>query len=150
MDWTGPGIARKLFDLHLAARAKEDEITSGTSTLEDPLIVLAYRKLSEGESGSAAAQQAVATLGACVARLNAMAESIRTTVPKKSAAKPAAAAKPKAAPAPKAAAKKKPAAKKKAAPKKAPAKKTPAKKPAKKPAAKKAPAKKKPAKSKRR
>lgn len=141
MNWTGAEMAKALFDLHLGCRAKEIELTQGRSTLEEPIIVLAYRKLNEGESGPAAAQAAVTILNAHVGRLQAMAEMIRTTVPKKAAkSAPAATAKRAAAPAAKSAkkptAKKAPAAKKKPAAK---AKKSPAKKsaPKKKPARKK-------------
>jgi hypothetical protein len=145
MDWTGSAVAKKLFDLHLAVRAKENEITAGKSMLDDPLVELAYRKLHDGETGPAAAQQAVEALGARAAQVKSLGELIRTTVPKKAAAKAAAPkatvkAKPAAGKAPaakksapkkpaakKPAPKKKPAAKKKAAPKKKPAK--PARKP---------------------
>ncbi len=137
--WTGPQIAKKLFDIHLEARNKENELTAGRSTLEDPVVTLAYGLVQEGQTGPALAKSAVEMLNTAISRVKAFAETIRTTVPKKGAASSPVVKKASAPATKKKAAAKKPAAKKKAPTKKAtPKKVAPKKTAAKKPAAKKA------------
>lgn len=86
LNWTGPELAKELFNIHLACREKWNELTEGRATLEDEIIVLAYRKLSDGETGPDAARAAVELLAARADALRAGADTLRT-------AKPAAAAK---------------------------------------------------------
>ena len=155
MNWTGSAIAKKLFDTHLAFRAKMLNVTNQRGNLEDPVIPSAYYLLKPGETGTSYAQTALEQARQAMLAMQAHVETIRTTVPKKVAA-PAVAVKKsskKAAPKkavakkavakPKAVAKKvaaKPVVKKKPAPKKAVAKKAVAKSAAKKKAVAKKPA----------
>lgn len=132
--WANFQIERKLFELDLAARDKAREASRGASSLDNPLVELAYTKLHDDQTAADAANAAIAAMEDRVKAIKGLIKKIETTVPKKPAVKKPAAAK--------AAAKKKPA--KKAPGKKAPAKKAAKKKPAaKKKAAKKAATKKK-------
>ena len=128
MNWTGPVIAKKLFETQLAFRAKMLDVTSQRGNLEDPVIPSAYHLLKEGETGTGYAQTALEQARQAMLAMQRHVETIRTTVPKKVAA-PAAPAKKSS---------------KKAAPKKVATKKAVVKKPAAKPVAKKKPAAKKP------
>jgi len=144
MNWTGPAIAKKLFETHLAFRSKMLAVTSQRGNLEDPVIPSAYHLLKPDETGTSFAQTAVEKARQAMLAMQRHVETIRNTVPKKVAAAPVAAKKsakkaaPKKAVAKKTASKpvvkKKPAAKppvaKKAAAKSVAKKKTAAKKPA--------------------
>jgi hypothetical protein len=120
--WANFQIERKLFELDLAARDKAREASRGASSLDDPLVELAYTKLHDDQTAADAANAAVAAMDDRVKTIKGLIKKIETTVPKKPAVKKPAASKAatkkkpaKKAPAKKAAAKKKPAAKKKAA-----------------------------------
>ncbi|MGD8568525.1 MAG: hypothetical protein PVJ39_10585 [Gammaproteobacteria bacterium] len=128
--WAGFTIETKLFELELDARDKAKQASNGHSSLDDPLVTLAYGKLSEGQSAEDAARGAVSTMEERIKRLKSLISTIENTKPKKPAAAKKA-VKAKASPA-----KKKPA-KKKTASKKAVKKKPAAKKAAKKKATKK-------------
>ncbi|MCG6968673.1 MAG: hypothetical protein LJE85_02810 [Gammaproteobacteria bacterium] len=149
--WANFQIERKLFELDLAAREKARQASSGASSLDDPLVELAYNKLHDDQTAADAANAAIAAMDERAKAIKGLIKKIETTVPKKPAVKKAAAPKgtvkkkpAKKAPAKKAAAKKKAA--KKAAPKKKAVKKAAKKAVTKKKAAKKAAPKKKAAK----
>lgn len=93
INWTGPELARELFNIHLSCREKWNEFTQGQATLEDEMVVLAYRKLNDGETGPDAARAAVETLNARIGLLKAGAEKLMTATPA-AKAKPAPKAKP--------------------------------------------------------
>jgi hypothetical protein len=133
--WANFQIERKLFELDLAAREKAREASNGASSLDDPLVELAYNKLHDDQTAADAANLAVAAMEDRVKAIKGLIKKIETTVPKKPSVKKAAA--------PKAAVKKKPAKKAPAAKKAAPKKKAVKKAATKKKAAKKAAPKKK-------
>ena len=145
--WAGFSIEDKLWEIELEARDKAKQASNGSSSLDEPLVSLAYSKLEEGQSPTDAAQAAVDAMENRVAEIKSLINAIKKTKPKK----PAAAKKAKSQ-AKKPAAKKKPAKKKvatkKAAKKKAVKKKVGKKKALKKKAAKKTATKKKAAKKK--
>ena len=128
MNWTGPAIAKKLFDIHLAFRAKMLEVTDQRGNLEDPVIPSAYYLLKPGETGTSYAQSAIEQARQALLVTRGHIETIRTTVPKKIALAPSVMKN----------------RSKKAVPKKAVAKKSVTKKAVAKPVAKKKPAAKKP------
>ncbi|MGD8593153.1 MAG: hypothetical protein PVF82_10000 [Gammaproteobacteria bacterium] len=136
--WANFQIERKLFELDLAARDKARDASRGASSLDDPLVELAYTKLHDDQTAADAANAAIAAMEDRVKAIKGLIKKIETTVPKKPAVKKAAT--------PKAAVKKKPAKKAPAAKKAAPKKKAAKKAAAKKKAAKKAAPKKKAAK----
>jgi len=143
MNWTGPTIAKNLFDTHLAFRSKMLQVTNQRGNLEDPVIPTAFHLLKPGESGTSYAQTALEQSRQAMLAMQRHIEMIRNTVPKKVAATPVAVKKgAKKAVTKKAAVKKvvtKTVAKKKPVAKKSVVKKSPAKKPvAKKAATKKA------------
>lgn len=132
MNWTGPELAKKLFDTHLAFRSKMLVVTDYRGNLEDPVIPSAYYLLKPGETGTSYAQSAIEQARQALLATQAHVETIRNTVPKKSAASPVEVKKSgkKTVPKKKVAAKKavaKPATKKKPAVNKPPAKKAMAK-----------------------
>ena len=134
--WAGHSIERPLFDLELAARAKASEATNGGSSLDKPLVSLAYSKLDDDETAKDAANAAIAASNDRITRIKALINTIKTTKPKKPAASKPAEKTPsaskstakKAAPTKKAETKEKVATKKKAAAKKKAAKKAAPKK----------------------
>ncbi len=139
MNWTGPAIAKKLFDVHLGFRAKMLAVTDQRGNLEDPVIPSAYHVLKPGETGTSYAQTAIEQARQAMLALRAHVETIRSTVPKKVAAPVVAVKKNSKAAAPKNVTTKKslikkavvkPVAKKRPAAKKPVAKKAAAKKPA--------------------
>ncbi|MEJ2179774.1 MAG: hypothetical protein P8Y28_04890 [Gammaproteobacteria bacterium] len=130
--WTGFSIEDKLWEIELEARDKAKQASNGSSSLDEPLVSLAYNKLEEDQSPTDAAQAAVDAMENRVAQIKSLIDAIKKTKPKKPAA--AKKAKPAA---------KKPAAKKKTAKKKVAKKKTAKKKAVKKKAGKKKAAKKK-------
>jgi len=140
--WANFQIERKLFELDLAARDKAREASRGASSLDDPLVELAYNKLHDDQTAGDAANAAISAMEDRVKVVKGLIKKIETTVPKKPSVKKA--------PASKAVSKKKPAKKaspkKKAAKKAAPKKKATKKAAPKKKAAKKAAPKKKAAK----
>jgi len=149
MNWTGPAIAKKLFETHLAFRAKMLNVTNQRGNLEDPVIPSAYHLLKADETGTSFAQTAAEQARQAMLAMQRHIETIRTTVPKKVAAPAVAVKKSSKKAAPKKAATKKivakktaakPVVKKKPAPKKAVAKKAVAKSAAKKKAVAKKPA----------
>ena len=89
MNWTGPAIAKKLFDIHLAFRAKMLEVTDQRGNLEDPVIPSAYYLLKPGETGTSYAQSAIEQARQALLVTRGHIETIRTTVPKKIALAPA-------------------------------------------------------------
>lgn len=86
MNWTGPVIAKKLFDVHLDFRTKMLAITQHRGNLEDPIIPSAYNLLKPGESGTNYAQTAIEVSRQALQAVQAHIETIRTTVPKKATA----------------------------------------------------------------
>lgn len=88
MNWTGPAIAKKLFDIHLAFRAKMLEVTDQRGNLEDPVIPSAYYLLKPGETGTSYAQSAIEQARQALLVTRGHIETIRTTVPKKIALAP--------------------------------------------------------------
>ncbi|MGD8558444.1 MAG: hypothetical protein PVG89_03075 [Gammaproteobacteria bacterium] len=156
--WAGFTVETRLFELELDARDKARQASNGQSSLDEPLVELAYGKLAEGQTPGDRANAAVNAMEDKIKRVKSLISTIQNTKPKKPAGKKAVKTKAKAAPAKKKAAKKKvakkktatkKAAKKKAAKKKAATKKKAAKKKAvKKKATKKAPTRKKAAKKK--
>ena len=135
--WAGFSIENNLWEIELEARDKAKQASNGGSSLDEPLVSLAYSKLEEGQAPTDAANVAISAMEDRVIQIKNLIDLIKKTKPKKPAA--AKKAKPKTK---KSAAKKKPA-KKKAAKKKAVKKKPAKKKPAKKKVAKKKAAKKK-------
>jgi hypothetical protein len=118
VTWVGADRARQLFDIHLAARHQAQRLCdlAGPAAgrllgLDEDVIEMAYRQLGEGETGSQAAEAALAKLNQRIQYLNGLKQKLRAAPP---AGKPAAKA-----PAKKAkTAKKKPAARKPAKKKK--------------------------------
>lgn len=150
--WAGFTIERKLFDIELDARDKAKQASGGQSSLDDPLVELAYSKLHEGQTASEHVQNAIDLMKSRIDRINQLIAQIKNTKPKKAASadspaksaatktkskKKPAKKKSSARKAKKKSAGKKPAKKKKAAKKKAGKKKVAKKKAAKKKAAKK-------------
>ena len=86
MNWTGPGIAKKLFNIHLDFRTKMLAITQHRGNLEDPIIPSAYHLLKPGETGTDYAQTAIEKSRQAMQAVQAHIETIRTTVPKKMSA----------------------------------------------------------------
>jgi hypothetical protein len=143
VSWIGAERAKQLYELSLQAHALVNEVCAATGdqarflVLDESPIVLAYRGLKDGETGTQAAQVALAMQQAGSKHLRVLADQLRAI--KSMAAQPATKAGKKAAPkkaAPKVK-KKKTVAKKKAAAKKTSAKKPTAKKAVKKVAKKK-------------
>ena len=124
--WAGFSIEDNLWEIELEARDKAKQASNGNSSLDAPLVSLAYTKLHEGQAPTDAANAAVSAMEDRINQIKSLIDSIKKTKPKKPTA--AKKAKPKA---------KKPAAKKKPAKKKTAKKKATKKKPAKKKAAKK-------------
>ena len=89
MNWTGPAIAKKLFDVHLGFRAKMLAVTDQRGNLEDPVIPSAYHVLKPGETGTSYAQSAIEQAREALLVMRGHIETIRTTVPKKVALAPA-------------------------------------------------------------
>lgn len=86
MNWTGPVVAKSLFDIHLAFRSKMLQVTDHRGDLEDPVIPSAYHRLMPDETGTDYAQTAIEKARQAMLAMQAHAELIRTTVPKKGAA----------------------------------------------------------------
>lgn len=132
--WAGFTIETKLWELELDARDKAKQASNGQSSLDDPLVSLAYGKLTEGQSAEDAARGAVSVMEERIKAVKSLISTIQNTKPKKPAAAKSTAKK--AAKTKTSAAKKKPAkkktTKKKAVKKKAAAKKAAKKKPTKK------------------
>jgi len=141
--WAGFTIESKLWELELDARDKAKEASNGRSSLDQPLIVLAYTKLEEGQTASEKCNSAVEEMKNRINTIQELIALIKNTKPKKEST--AAATTPKAAkksstaktPAKKKSAKKKSTKKKQAAKKKPAKKKKAAKKSTKKKAVKK-------------
>ena len=93
MNWTGPDVAKRLFDIHLAFRSKMLQVTDHRGDLEDPVIPSAYHRLMPDETGTDYAQTAIERARQAMLAMQAHVETIRSTVPKKIAAPPAAAKK---------------------------------------------------------
>jgi hypothetical protein len=119
VTWVGSDRARKLFDIRLAARGQAQRLCdlAGPAAgrllgLDEDVVEMAYRQLGEGETGSQAAETALAKLNQRIQYLHSLKQRLRAAPP---ASKPAAkkASGKKAAPT-----KKKPAAKKAAKKKK--------------------------------
>ncbi len=130
MNWTGPVVAKKLFDIHLAFRSKMLQVTDQRGDLEDPVIPSAYHKLMPDQTGTDYAQTAIERARQAMLAMQEHVETIRSTVPKKIAAPSVAAKKNSKKVAPKTAVAKKALAKPKAAAKKVAAKPVVKKKPA--------------------
>ena len=127
--WAGFTIENELWEIELNARDKAKQASAGKSGLDDPLVELAYSKLSDSVTPDEQAQNAINTMYERIENIKQLISLIKNTKPKKLSSPSAAAkssgggsAKPKAG---KKAAKKKTAAKKA---KKKTAKKKPAKK----------------------
>lgn len=136
--WAGFTIETQLFEIELDAREKAKQASNGNSSLDQPLIALAYNKLGESETASDEAKAAIDGMQSRIGKIGELIELIKKTKPKKASA---AKAKPKAA--------KKSKAKKKSTKKKTVKKKVTKKKPAKKKAVKKKATKKKAKKAKK-
>ena len=84
MNWTGPDVAKRLFDIHLAFRSKMLQVTDHRGDLEDPVIPSAYEpRLGPDETGTRYAQIAIEKARQAMLAMQAHAERIRTTVPQK-------------------------------------------------------------------
>ena len=81
--WAGFTIESDLFDLHMTSRGKAWELSNGGASLDTPLVNLAYAKLKEGQSGTDAANEAIADMDARVKQIQGFIETIRTTKPQK-------------------------------------------------------------------
>lgn len=90
MNWTGPVVAKSLFDIHLAFRSKMLQVTDHRGDLEAPVIPSAYHQLMPGETGTDYAQTAIEKARQALLAMQAHIETIRTTVPKKVAVVPGA------------------------------------------------------------
>jgi len=157
--WAGFTIEKKLWEIELEAREKAKGASYGRSSLDAPLIVLAYNKLEEGQSAADKCNSAIDEMKNRINAIKDLIALIKNTKPKKAPAKEVtqkpmtkskAAGKPasKKSTQKKQAAKKKVSKKKKASTKKATGKKTSKKKATQKKAAKKKTGKKKVAKKK--
>ena len=60
--WAGFTIERELFEIDLNARDKAKQASSGRSSLDDPLIELAYSKLGDAQSAAEHVQNAIAAM----------------------------------------------------------------------------------------
>ncbi len=86
MNWTGPVVAKQLFEVHLAFRAKMLQVTDHRGDLEDPVIPSAYHQLSPAQTGTSFAQTALEQARQAMLAMQNHVETLRNTVPKKPAA----------------------------------------------------------------
>ena len=81
--WAGFTIEADLFNLHMASREKAWELSKGGSSLDAPLVNLAYAKLKEGQSDIDAANGAIAEMQARIEQIQGFIEIIEITKPTK-------------------------------------------------------------------
>jgi len=84
--WAGFSIEDKLWEIELEARDKAKQASNGSSSLDEPLVSLAYNKLEEDQSPTDAAQTAVDAMENRVAQIKSLIDAIKKTKPKKPAA----------------------------------------------------------------
>lgn len=83
--WAGFSIEKKLFEIDLNARDKAREASNGRSSLDDPIVVLAYSKLGDSETASERCQNAIDEMRNRIGKVNELIEIINSTKPKKAA-----------------------------------------------------------------
>jgi len=88
--WAGFTIEQDLFDLELAARDKAKQASNGNSSLDEPLISLAYSKLSEEQTPVHAGNAAIDAMNDRLQQITALIEMIKNIKPKKQASNEAA------------------------------------------------------------
>ncbi len=81
--WAGSSIEKDLYDLHLASRANLLEVSGGATSLDDPLVELAYNKLLPGQSSKAAAEAASSVIKSRVGVIQKLIKAIQNTKPVK-------------------------------------------------------------------
>ena len=84
--WAGFSIEKKLFEMDLSAREKAKLASAGKSSLDDPVVVLAYSKLGDSESADDRCKSAIDELRNRIGKINELIELINSTKPKKAAA----------------------------------------------------------------
>jgi len=83
--WAGFNIEKKLFELDLEARDKAKQASSGASSLDDPLVALAYKKLDDSETASDRSQTAIDSMRERIEKIKSFINLINSTKPKKAA-----------------------------------------------------------------
>jgi len=81
--WAGFAIEKKLFELDLQARDKAREASAGKSSLDDPLIVLAYKKLEDEDTAAEQSAKAIEELKNRIEKIYDLISCIKTTKPQK-------------------------------------------------------------------
>jgi len=81
--WAGFVIEKKLFEIELAARDKAKLASKGQSSLDDPLVSLAYNKLSESQTPSEACQNAMTAMQDRIGQIKELIDLVKTVKPKK-------------------------------------------------------------------
>lgn len=81
--WAGFSIERELYDLQLKARSKANEASNGGSSLDAPLVALAYNKLHDDQNAAEAVEEAIKSMQARIGRVKELISEIQTTKPVK-------------------------------------------------------------------
>ena len=81
--WAGFSIEKKLFEIDLEARDKARAASGGKSSLDDPIIVLAYAKLGEEETVDERCNNAIDEMRNRIDKVNELIGLINSTKPKK-------------------------------------------------------------------
>ena len=81
--WAGFSIEQDLFDLELEARDKAKQVSNGNSSLDEPIISLAYSKLAESQTPVDACNTAIDAMNDRLHQLTSLIELIKNSKPKK-------------------------------------------------------------------
>ena len=83
--WAGFSIEQELFDLELEARDKAKQASKGQSSLDEPIISLAYSKLSESQTAADACNEAINAMQDRLKQIESMVDMIKSVKPKRQA-----------------------------------------------------------------
>ena len=81
--WAGFTIETQLFEIELDAREKAKQASNGNSSLDQPLVALAYSKLGDSETASDEAKAAIDGMQSRIGKIGELIELIKKTKPKK-------------------------------------------------------------------
>lgn len=91
--WAGFTVESKLFELELDARNKAKQASNGQSSLDKPLVALAYGMLPDSQTAEDAANDAIHAMGERITQVKSLIKTIQNTKPKKPAASKSSASK---------------------------------------------------------
>jgi len=83
--WAGFSIEQDLFNLELEARDKAKQASKGQSSLDEPLISLAYSKLLESQTPADACNVAINAMQDRLEQIESLIDMIKTVKPKRQA-----------------------------------------------------------------